>query len=315
MARIKRDTRSKTRKISLFDLSGEIRNQIYRILFVDSHPIDIATSLWKRSKKFKDRKCTLNELEEYPVRLFRVSKQVHREAASIFYSENTFQLSILYPNLSQGCYFPPVAEFGLENSFAVLALRFRPKEFGSLPDTWQLQCYDKTVWRWNYIMPCGKQSRSGIEREAREGGKTTVMYWPSERYRRMVRRLRIQLFLRKPLWQNIHFPLPSMEFNSVAVRSSLATLFEGILNQAHVELAIWAPDIEPGKRWSDDEFGGLKRIMMAFTPLARAMILIVTTNGALKDSISGKRCTALRAAIRRHAKNPKLERPAWRSRW
>jgi len=118
----------------------------------------------------------------------------------------------------------------------------------------------------------------------------------------MVKRLRIQLFLGKALWETIHYTFPSMEFNCVAVRSSLATLFKAILKQAHVELAIWAPEIDPGKVLSDDEFRRLKRIMIAFTPLARAMTLTVTMNGALEASITEKRRTELRAAIRRHAK-------------
>jgi hypothetical protein len=312
MALIQTHTRSsKERKIGFFDLSGEIRNQIYRILFVDSYPIDIAPPLWKRSKKLKDLTCTPNELEEYPVSLFRVNKQLHHEAASVFYSENTFQLSILYPNLSEGGCLPPDPEFGLENSFAVLALRFQPRKFGSLQNSWQFQCYDRTVWRWNYIMPSGKRSRSSIERQAQEDGKTTEMYWPSERYRRMVKRLRIQFFVGNTYWIDFQ----SFTFMSVAVRSSLATLFEGILNKAHVELAIWATEIDPSTPWSDDEFRNLKRIMIAFTPLAKAMTLMVTTNDGLEGSITKKRCTELRAAIRRHAKNPKFERPPWKSRW
>lgn len=307
MAPNQRDHRSSnTKKIGFFDLSGEIRNQIYRILFVDSYPIDIAPLLWKRSKKFKNLKRTPNVSEEYPVRLFRVNKQVHHEAASIFYSENTFQLSILYPNVSQGSFVPPNAQFGLENAFAVLALRFQPRKFGSLSDAWQFQCYDTTVWRWDYIMPSGKQSRSSIERQAQEGGKTTEIYWPSERYRRMVKRLRIQLFFRRSFWH-------TWTYNSIAVRSSLATLFGGILNQAHVELAIWGSETHPGKQWGDDEFQDLKRIMVAFTPLAKALTLIVTANGALEGSITKKRCTELRAAIRRWAKNPRFERPPWRN--
>jgi len=118
----------------------------------------------------------------------------------------------------------------------------------------------------------------------------------------MVKRLRIQLFLGNALWESIHNTFPSMEFNCVAVRSSLATLFEAILKQARVELAIWTPEIDPGKQLSDDEFRRLKRIMIAFTPLARAKTLTVTTNGALEASITEKRRTELRAAIRRHAK-------------
>jgi len=316
MALIEKDTRNnKAKKIEFLNLSGEIRNQIYRALFVHSCPIDIAPPLWKRSKKFKDLKGTRNEQEEYPVRLFQVNKQVHHEAASIFYSENTFQLSILYPNLSQRDCFPSGAEFGLETSFAVLALRFQPRNFDPRPDAWQFQCYDRTVWRWDYIMPSGKRSRSGIEGEVREGRKTTEMYWPSERYRQMVKRLRIQLFLGNAIWRTISYASPNMMFHSEAVRSSLATLFEGILNKAHVELAIWAPEIDPGKQWSEDEFRGLKQVMVAFTPLARAMTLIVTANGELEGSITEKRCIELRTAIRRYARNPKIERPQWRASW
>lgn len=315
MAPIKRSvTHSRNeKKIGLLDLSGEIRNHIYRILFVDSYPIDVAPPLWKQSK-FKTRKTLPKVPDQYPVQLFRVNKQVHREAASIFYSENTFQLSILYPNLSTSC-FPLHNEIGLDDCFSVLSLRYRPKELGSLPDTWQFQCYDPIVWRWNYIMPCGKQSRSNIERQAREGQKTTRMYWPSERYRRMIKRLRIQLFLEKGRWGTMHYITLNAIFNSVVVRSSLATFFEGILNRAHVELAIWAPHMAPDQQWSDDELRDIKRIMIAFTPLTKAKTLVVTANGELKNFITERRCTELRVAIRRYARSPKVERPRWKSSW
>ena len=313
MAPIKRSIHnSRPEKVGFFDLSGEIRNQIYRIWFVADYPIDIAPPLWKRLKHFKDLKYAPHEPEEYPVRLFRVNKQMHHEAASVFYSENAFQLSILYPIVSRGGCFPPGTGFGLINTFAVLGWCSELSERHHWPNGWQFQCFDRTVLRWEYIMPSEKRSRSSIERQAREGEKTTEIYWPSEGYRRMVKRLHIQLFLEKKFWKIK--PDPNMSYR--VVQSSLATLFEGILNQAHVELVITAPEIKQHEQWDSGDFRRLRRLMKAFTPLEKAMALIVTTNDELEDIITEKRCVGLQVAIRQYAKDPKFGPwPPWQSRW
>ncbi|KAF5643416.1 Benzoylformate decarboxylase [Fusarium tjaetaba] len=63
--------------VSFFGLSGELRNAIYKIILLQSEPVDP----WLR--------CGLQVLTG----LFRVSKTVHHEASLLFYSQNCFDFA------------------------------------------------------------------------------------------------------------------------------------------------------------------------------------------------------------------------------
>ncbi|KAK4224501.1 hypothetical protein QBC38DRAFT_16574 [Podospora fimiseda] len=70
----------------LLSAPGEIRNQIYAALLVSSSPIIISPS-HKSPSRQKDQ-----SLRSKLLSIFLVSKQIHLEASSIFYSLNTFVL-------------------------------------------------------------------------------------------------------------------------------------------------------------------------------------------------------------------------------
>ena len=65
-------------------LPPEIRNMIYSLLLVKNEPITIASPRHRRSR------VNAEFTSDNFARLLRVSKQIHNEASSVFYSVNTF---------------------------------------------------------------------------------------------------------------------------------------------------------------------------------------------------------------------------------
>lgn len=67
-------------KANFLDLPAELRNEVYRMVFVDAKPIDF---------------CTVNNFA-HSAALLRTCRQVHTEGCSILYGENDFYLRRRY---------------------------------------------------------------------------------------------------------------------------------------------------------------------------------------------------------------------------
>lgn len=143
------------------------------------------------------------------------------------------------------------------------------------------------------------------------GCDPTQIYWPAARYRHMVKKLRVALYL-KDMYYGLGFPNWASKlgsFSTFAVRMSLAALFEGILQKADVEVNIVLPTSHRGTVSHGQASGSanevylfLKRLLMALAPLGTAKKLRVTTDEGGQKTITDEDCQKLRIDIRRYAK-------------
>jgi len=310
---------SHKKKLGFFDLSTEIRYQIYEIFLLDDQPIDIAPVPWKvRLLSRNDTKPTVDK-GRYALHIFLICKRIYYEASWIFYSRNTFQLTIRYkPGTFRENIYPTISSVVSEHPFFIQGIVFRPTypKRQTIDYPWP----GATMLRWEYATSTDLISRAKMERQARAGQKLTQIYWPTERYRSFVKRLRIELIFEIG-WMRTR-PVVDGLMNG-AIRAGLRSLFEGILPQADVELHLKLP-VSPSPRRQEEgqtitspspenkADASLKLILLPLAPLGCAKTLRVTTSGD-HQLITSKHCEKLREHLVKYSKRHDLEdRPPWR---
>ncbi|KAI9837094.1 MAG: hypothetical protein M1819_000745 [Sarea resinae] len=91
-------------------LPSELRIKIYRFALVDKEPLDLAFDPGAHSRSVQIGSCRLsygtrldtNVRSPFPLALFRAAKQLHAEASTVFYEENTFRFVIMASALHDG---------------------------------------------------------------------------------------------------------------------------------------------------------------------------------------------------------------------
>ncbi|QDS77631.1 hypothetical protein FKW77_002594 [Venturia effusa] len=72
------------------DLSGELRNKIYRSLYVLDRRIDLGGNIYRSSTRAPEYPHYYDVRADASSQVLRVSKQLYREGATILYGENRF---------------------------------------------------------------------------------------------------------------------------------------------------------------------------------------------------------------------------------
>jgi len=304
---------SQKKKVGFFDLCTEIRCQIYEILLLDDKPIDLAPSIWKRPKRLANEVKPSIDKGRYSLHVFRICKRIHLEASWIFYSRNTFQLTVLYldswvlqlyPATGSASTWQPFAiqGRGVEQSPTRPVQAHNTRDNGSMP------------FRWDYAMPTDTISRPQIERRAMAGRRPSQIYWPAERHHSYVKKLKIVLTVRSA-W-NITSLLYNYSKHRM-IRVGLASLFDGILPHADVELHLDLPSpislFPESQRGEADALAFLRNFLKPFRFFGSAKTLSVTRNGHRTRPIPENDCEKLKAYIVKGSKKTDLkDRPPWR---